>query len=170
MHELRFKEEEFSLHRDEYGRHFIHVYDYESVVILAQNGEHFVLIKQFRPALGREIIQLSGGGVKTGESLEEAVRREMLEETGYECGEVQYLGGCFLAPWLTNEITHVFYTNQVRCVRDPSLESHEKIELVQLSVDDCLQKLKDGTLQDGELAFAVCQAMIRGLLPQRMVK
>ena len=40
----------------------------------------------------RDCYELPGGGVEPGESLEEAFKREMLEETGYEVNDAEEIG------------------------------------------------------------------------------
>lgn len=55
------------------------------------HGGRVVLVKRGRPPfLGR--FALPGGGVEFGEPLEDAVRREVLEETGLQAEVVRLLG------------------------------------------------------------------------------
>ncbi len=44
------------------------------------------MVRQFRYALERETLEIPAGKVDPGEKPEECVRRELLEETGYEAG------------------------------------------------------------------------------------
>ena len=54
-----------------------------NVVALTQAGE-VVLVRQFRPGIGRTILELPGGTTDPEDaSPEAAIRRELLEETGY---------------------------------------------------------------------------------------
>jgi ADP-ribose pyrophosphatase len=62
------------------------------VCMVARGREGLILVRQFRPAVGRECLELPSGHVDPGESPEEAARRELLEETGYRAGRVRLLG------------------------------------------------------------------------------
>ena len=53
------------------------------VAILTGAEPHIILIKQFRPAVGRVVIEVPAGLVDAGETVEEAAIRELREETGY---------------------------------------------------------------------------------------
>lgn len=46
-------------------------------------GPEIILQKQYRPPLGKVVIEVPAGLVDAGESAEEAAVRELKEETGY---------------------------------------------------------------------------------------
>src|SRR5512142_2706970 len=50
-----------------------------------------ILEKQFRPPMGRDVIELPAGLVEPRESMEEAARRELIEETGWKAGKLEFL-------------------------------------------------------------------------------
>lgn len=50
-----------------------------------------ILVRQFRPGPEIPLISFSEGYIETGESPEEAARRELLEETGFSAGQISFL-------------------------------------------------------------------------------
>lgn len=64
---------------------------YTAVVCLTEDGR-IPLVRQFRPAVEADVLELPSGAIDDGESPEEAARRELLEETGCEARELVFLG------------------------------------------------------------------------------
>ena len=62
------------------------------VVMVAITPAGIVLLeKQFRPPLGRDVIELPAGLVDPGENMEAAAKRELIEETGWSAGSLSFL-------------------------------------------------------------------------------
>lgn len=74
--------------------------------------ERIVLVKQFRPALGKFVIELPAGLVgdeeNKDEGILEAAERELLEETGYQASKFAIAQTLASSPGMTNEeVTYV---------------------------------------------------------------
>lgn len=59
---------------------------------LTDDGK-IVLTRESKYGIWERIVSLPGGGVEKGESLEEAARRELLEETGYDSSDMRLIRG-----------------------------------------------------------------------------
>ena len=78
-----------------------------AAVIVAIDGEgQLLLVEQHRVPLGRTCLELPAGLVgdeSAGESVAEAARRELEEETGYHAAFVEERGEYYSSPGMTSE-------------------------------------------------------------------
>jgi 8-oxo-dGTP pyrophosphatase MutT (NUDIX family) len=63
----------------------------DSIVIVPKTADgRLVLIRQFRPAIGKHMLEWPAGQVDDGETPARAAERELLEETGYTCDSIEF--------------------------------------------------------------------------------
>lgn len=90
-------------------------YDYleirQGVCVLPFHGERIVLQRQYRYPIGSWQWELPGGFIDEGETPEEAAKRELREETGYEVDSLQSLGAFYPSFGSTNEKIYLFYAD-----------------------------------------------------------
>jgi len=117
------------------------------VCILALTKDNkIVLAKQFRPGPEKVLLELPGGGVDTGETPEEAAKREFLEETGYT-GDFQFVGTS-LGDAYSTLIRHNFVATNCYRKQEQNLENNEFIEVVEMPLADFKDHLRGGQLTD----------------------
>jgi ADP-ribose pyrophosphatase len=83
------------------------------VVPIIDTGE-IVLVRQYRPAIGRSVWELPAGSLKPGEASEAAAVRECHEETGLIPSRVEALGGFFPTPGYCDEEMHFYLATGLR--------------------------------------------------------
>jgi ADP-ribose pyrophosphatase len=153
-----------TISKDKFGKTYIISKNNEAVVMLARHLDSFIFVKQFRKPMNDYVIQLSGGIVEEGEDFEEAVRREFHEEVGAQCGRIQQLGIVTPASWISNIVTHVFYTEDIISFTDQRLEEYENIEVMEIRIDETMNMIRDNRINDSEVTYAILQGIIKGLI------
>jgi ADP-ribose pyrophosphatase len=78
-----------------------------AIVPVDESG-NVLLVRQYRHAAGRELLEIPAGGIEPGEDPVSAVRREMSEETGYSPETIRRLGGFYSSPGFCTEYLHLF--------------------------------------------------------------
>jgi len=98
------------------------------VHVLALDAESRVLVVQlYRHGYGQVCTELPGGGVDDGETPEQAIRRELLEETGCEVDELVQLGEFSPNPATHSNRIYGFLARGARRVQAPSPDLTEEI-------------------------------------------
>lgn len=122
------------------------------------DDEHVVLVRQYRYVFGENHRwEMPTGGVKPGESLEEAARREMREEVGYDVRELQLVCTYFPSKSIMREIGHLFIgrgLTQVQAVPDET----EFLEVAIFPFDQALEMVIDSEIRDSMTVITVLHA------------
>lgn len=126
--------------------------------------KEIVLEKIFRVPLKHFILDIPVGLVDiAGESEEDAVRRELIEETGYDAASFEVLGRFSADAGLQPTELVFFLADGAKKSGDPKLEDVEEIEVVKVPLD-CLGEYirKEKIMVDMKLASAAAFLMARG--------
>ena len=130
----------------------------DTVEVIPIDGNGNLIISREQQPGGEAKVGLIGGRVDQGESPLEAVKRELLEESGYIADEytLWYKESPFeKIQW----DIYVYIAKGVRKVSDQQLESGEKIELLYVSFDDFINKyVMEDTFRDVECKMEVLKS------------
>jgi ADP-ribose pyrophosphatase len=124
------------------------------VVVPVTEGGEVVLIRQYRPALDRFVIELPAGLIDPGEDVFEAGRRELIEETGHEAGRIEILTegvmstGIETEPWTVLLAEQVTPASPEACAERPA-DENEDIDVLSVPLGEAALAVPD-LLQEGE--------------------
>ena len=124
-----------------------------SAVAFDQQGK-VILVEMYRFGQGKRLLDLPAGGIKPNEAFIDAMRRELLEETGYE-GELEEIGAHFIAA--EHGVTrHVFVARNCKKVSEPQLdqsEIDEGVKAILVSVERFKQIVRSGQMTETGAAY-----------------
>jgi ADP-ribose pyrophosphatase len=96
-----------------------------SVVIIPITAQNeIILVRQYRPAIGRWAWELPAGSLKPGEDVERAARRECQEETGQVPSQLVQMGSFFPTPGYCDEEMTFFKATGLRTPGSEDEEAH----------------------------------------------
>lgn len=126
-----------------------------AAVVLARTADgRFVLVRQYRKAVERELVEAVAGTLEPGEEPESCARRELEEETGHRAVGVRPLGTAFPAPGYTEEKLHLFFAETPNRPGKARPEDDEKIQVVYATAGELSEMIEDGRINDAKTIVA----------------
>jgi ADP-ribose pyrophosphatase len=110
---------------------------------------HLVLIRNWRLATERWMLELPAGTMTPGEDPKLCAARELEEETGFRAGTLSHLLSFHTAPGLTDEFMHAYVARDlVASAQD--LEEDERIQVVPTPLASVPSLLEGGEITDAK--------------------
>jgi len=118
-------------------------------VVPIDDQGNIIMVKQYRYAVGKDLLEIPAGGVEPGEKPEDAVRREMSEETGFTPALVRKIGGFYSSPGFCTEYLHLFMGTDLKPNR-LTAEDTDAIEVVKIKPEGIDNLISSGTICDAK--------------------
>ena len=132
-----------------------------SAVALTEDNK-VVMVRQYRHAIQETIIEIPGGCVdKEDPNFEHAIRRELMEETGYEFSKYEYLGKISPNPSTNTNWMHMFLATGGKKVGEQSLDQNEEIEVKLLTIDELKELLQKNEIVQAMHVTTIMYALQR---------
>ena len=135
--------------------------EWVTAVALTKEGK-IIMEKQYRHAAGITMYEIPGGCVDdTDASLEDAIARELKEETGYEFESYEYMGKVSANPSTNNNWMHMFIARGGEKTSEQELDHNEDISLHLMSKEEVEELLRNNEIKQAMHATALFYALPR---------
>jgi 8-oxo-dGTP pyrophosphatase MutT (NUDIX family) len=138
--------------------------DWINVIPLTESGG-VLMVRQYRFGIASETLEIPGGMCDPGETPESAAGRELREETGYRAAELTPLGWVHPNPPIQDNRCFTFLASGLSRVGPQAPDDDERLELVEVKLDEVPRLLTDGTITHALVlaAFQLYDGYRRGL-------
>jgi ADP-ribose pyrophosphatase len=119
------------------------------VIVPVDETGNLIMIRQYRHAARKTLLEFPAGGLEPGEDPETCARRELREEIGHAARTIRRLGGFFLAPGYSTEYLHIFLATELFPAPLEG-DQDELIEVTRLPLLEILQRAAAGGVEDAK--------------------
>jgi ADP-ribose pyrophosphatase len=138
------------------------------VVLAVDHDERVLCLRQYRHAVGQNLVQLPAGLCDVeGEDPVDVGRRELAEEAGFEAAEWTHLISTYSSPGILEELVHYFVARSLTEVGRGDFEPrHEEAEMetIWVPVAELRAAVLAGRVHDAHLTIALLGAHARNLV------
>ncbi|MBV9217282.1 MAG: NUDIX hydrolase [Acidobacteria bacterium] len=140
----------------EYAREVV-VHRGSAVIVPVFEDGTVALVRQYRHAAGKELLELPAGSLEKGEDPETGAIRELEEEIGVHAETFELISQFYVSPGFLTEKMYVFLATGLTQVGQ-KLEEDELIELERLSYPEALRRIERGDIEDAKTIVGLITA------------
>jgi ADP-ribose pyrophosphatase len=134
-----------------------------AVALVPIDGTDVVLIRQYRTALDRAVLELPAGKLDVvGEDPEAAAQRELAEEVGYVAGKLERIAHYYTSPGFCDEDVVIYLATHLTEVEmnriGPEEEAAESVRVPIADIPALLPELEDSKTVIGLQALLLLRA------------
>lgn len=126
-----------------------------AAVVAVRSDGKLLMVRQYRNALERETIELPAGGLEgRDEPTAVAAKRELEEETGYVCEQVEFLVSIYTTVAFCNEKIDIYVARDLQPGKQ-HLDEDEFINVEAYTVEELKEMIYAGKIQDSKTICGV---------------
>jgi len=115
-----------------------------AIVVPILEDSSLVMVENYRHGAGTNLLELPGGFINENELETDAGKRELLEETGYTCNQVELINWFYTWPGRTAQRNFVVVARGLKKPLGKNLDKFECIKVHKVSGDKIRRELTRG--------------------------
>jgi len=131
-----------------------------AVMVPAFDDGTIAMVRQYRHPAVKYLLELPAGTLDDKERPEEGAARELEEELGVVAGKLEKLCEFFVSPGFCEEKMWLYLATDLKETKQ-RLEDDELIEVVRLPIDQALQMITNGEIEDAKTIIGLLLAAPR---------
>lgn len=126
-----------------------------AILPITDDGQ-LILVKQYRKALERTLVEIPAGKIEQGEAPEVTAVRELEEETGFAAKELTFIQSFATSPGFADEIIHFYVARQLTKVENPLAgDEDEFIDVIIVTMKEAENMILNGDIFDAKTVVAI---------------
>lgn len=132
------------------------------VCIGLKDGEQYIMVRQYRYAQGKEMLEFPAGKIEKDELPDDAIIREAREEAGLTVKNVKKLDAIVPTCGYSSEKIYLYYGEADKYVGQ-HLDIDERMNIEKYSFKQIKEMIKNGQIDDGKTIALMYQIELEGL-------
>lgn len=126
-------------------------------VVAIDADENIFMVKQYRKPFDEVVLEIPAGKLESGENPDEAVLRELSEETGYKAKKCRFIGKSYPSPGYLTETIHMYIAEDLEFVGQ-KLDAGEFLEVVRIPMSEAVRMVTENEIVDAKTQVAILLA------------
>lgn len=125
-----------------------------AVAVLGIVDDRMIVVEQYRKPLERSLVEIPAGKLDPGEDPLDAALRELKEETGYTCSNLQLIHSFSTSPGFADEIIHLYAAEHL-VPGESNLDQDEFLNCETITFEQAWQYVQEHRIADAKTIMAV---------------
>jgi len=118
------------------------------------SDNEIIMVRQYRYALERETLEIPAGKIDRGESPEECIKRELVEETGFEAQSIEWLYTYAPAIGYSNELIYLYVGRDLKKL-EKDIDENEISSIEIFTLKEVLGMIRDHKILDSKTILSL---------------